>query len=143
MRLKLKNFVNRSEIIVEMAVVQPFAFNQDGLNGGTSTKIVCTITAGDSPLEISWFKGDQPLVQNDKIKVVELDEMTSMLSMKKLDLEDSGTYTCQASNAAGVTKHSSSLRVKGIHLFSIIFIILSVLLFEFSCIRKKRNLCLC
>ena len=105
-----------------MAVIQPFSFNQDGLNGGTSTKIVCTITAGDSPLEISWFKDQEPLVQNDKIKVVALDDMTSILSMKKLDLEHSGIYTCQASNPAGVTKYSSSLRVKGIDIISTFFL---------------------
>lgn len=105
---------NKRKIIVETAVIQPFSFDQNGLNGGTSTKIVCTITAGDLPVQIDWFKDDAPLVESDKNKILLLDDTTSMLSMKKLDLEDSGTYTCQATNSAGITKYSTMLRVKGI-----------------------------
>lgn len=98
---------------LEIAVIQPFPFEEKGLNGGTSTKIICTITAGDSPVSITWYKDDIPFKQNEKKRIVPLDESTSMLSLSKLDLEDSGTYTCQASNSAGITKYSSVLRVKG------------------------------
>lgn len=126
----IKTKIKLAHDIIEMAVIQPFAFDQNGLNGGTSTKIVCTITAGDSPVQISWYKDDLPLRESDKNKVLLLDDTTSMLSMKKLDLEDSATYSCQANNAAGVTKYSSVLRVKGIEsqlwIFSALFEMIEV-----------------
>lgn len=98
---------------VELPVIQPFAFDQNGLNGGTSSKIFCTITDGDLPVQIRWYKDEEPFQANDKKRVLMLDDRTSVLSLNKLDLEDSGTYVCRANNSAGLTHYSTMLRVKG------------------------------
>jgi len=74
---------------------------------------MCTITAGDPPLLIRWFKGNETLAESEKRKIMLLDDTTSMLSLVKLDLEDAGTYTCRANNSAGSVLYSADLRVKG------------------------------
>jgi hypothetical protein len=100
-------------VCVELPVIMPFGFDQNGLNGGTSSKIFCIIMAGDTPVQIRWYKNDRAFEANDKKRVQMLDDTTSMLSLNKLDLEDSGTYTCRANNSAGLTQYSTFLRVKG------------------------------
>lgn len=105
------------EIIVELPVIQPFSFDQNGLNGGTSSKIFCMVTAGDLPVQIQWYKDNELLKQNDKKKILLLDDTTSVLSLMKLDLDDAAEYICEARNIAGITNHSTVLRVKGIQLF--------------------------
>ena len=97
-------------------MVQPFVLDPNGLNGGTKSTIVCTVTGGDSPMQIRWLKDErafEPSAADKAKKVLAVDETTSMLSFNRLDLEDAGTYTCRAENAAGFAQYSTVLRVKG------------------------------
>lgn len=81
------------------------------MNGGASTRVMCTVIAGDQPLEIVWIKDGQPLT--DRSRTQKLDDFTLILSLRRLQLEDMGNYTCQVSNSAGVVSYTSSLKVKG------------------------------
>lgn len=92
--------------------VEPFSFNENGVNGGSSVRVMCSVLTGDQPLEITWLKDGAPLPEYSR-KTQKLDDNTVILSLRKLTLEDSGTYTCIAKNNAGSGSHSSLLRVKG------------------------------
>lgn len=97
-----------------MPQIEAFAFNPNGVNGGGSLKILCTVISGDSPIQIQWLKDGQSLnMERSHHKVQHLDEQTVLLSLSQLSLEDSGNYSCTVTNLAGSISHSSVLKVKG------------------------------
>lgn len=89
--------------------IEPFSFKESGINGGGSARLMCTVVAGDTPLNITWLKDGQSVHKG----VQQLDDFTMILSLSHLSLFDSGNYTCTASNSAGTAIHSSMLKVKG------------------------------
>lgn len=63
-------------------------------------------------MEIKWLKDGQPLMDHRR-KTQKIDETTVILSLRRLELEDSGNYTCVAENRAGAATHTAILKVKG------------------------------
>ncbi|XP_072155042.1 cell adhesion molecule Dscam1 isoform X22 [Bemisia tabaci] len=99
--------------VMVMPQIEAFAFNPNGVNGGGSLKILCTVISGDSPIQIQWLKDGQSLnMERSHHKVQHLDEQTVLLSLSQLSLEDSGNYSCTVTNLAGSISHSSVLKVK-------------------------------
>lgn len=122
--MKTKIFFPTVESIFLLALpeIEHFSFNENGVNGGSSVRVLCSLVNGDQPVEILWLKDGKQLTEYRR-KVQKLDENTVILSLRKMQLEDSGNYTCVAKNRAGTTSHSAILKVKGIvdrrfHLFS-------------------------
>uniref|UniRef100_A0A8D9B6K2 Down syndrome cell adhesion molecule-like protein Dscam2 n=1 Tax=Cacopsylla melanoneura TaxID=428564 RepID=A0A8D9B6K2_9HEMI len=110
--------ISFTTLLISMFLVQPqiepFAFNQQGMNGGGSLKILCTVSSGDPPFEMSWLKGAAPLVSSSSSRRSQrLDDTTLMLTFSQLSLDDAGNYTCLVSSPAGNTSHFSTLQVKG------------------------------
>lgn len=93
--------------------IEPFSFNPVGMNGGASVRMLCTIIAGDIPVQLTWLKDDQLIVTGGDHRTQQLDDTTVILSLSRLSLSDSGNYTCQAVNKAGRAQHTSLLLVKG------------------------------
>lgn len=93
--------------------IEPFSFNPNGLSGGASVRMLCSVIAGDLPVDITWFKDDVVIVTGGDHRTQRLDETTVILSLSRLSLSDSGNYTCQAVNKAGRAHNSSLLLVKG------------------------------
>lgn len=94
--------------------IEPFTFNQQGMNGGGSMKIFCTVISGDPPFQMSWVKDNGSLESTSKLRRSQrLDDTTLMLTFSHLSLEDAGNYSCLVSSPAGNTSHSSTLQVKG------------------------------
>lgn len=94
--------------------IEPFNFNQQGMNGGGSLKILCTVSSGDPPFEMSWFKDNASLTSTSNFRRSQrLDDTTLMLTFSHLSLDDAGNYSCLVSSPAGNTSHSSTLQVKG------------------------------
>lgn len=94
--------------------VTPYHFDQNGVNAQTSIRVLCAVVVGDTPINIKWFKNGQEIWTGMSAVIQKLDDMTSMLSLHHINVEDSGNYTCVATNAAGSASHSSQLKVKGI-----------------------------
>lgn len=92
--------------------IEPFTFNENGMNGGSSVRVLCSIITGDQPVEIKWLKDGKPLTEYRR-KTQKIDENTVILSLRKLQLEDSGNYTCISQNRAGSASHWGILKVKG------------------------------
>lgn len=93
--------------------IEPFSFNPNGMSGGASVRMLCSVIAGDLPVNITWFKDDVVILTGGDHRTQRLDETTVILSLSRLSLSDSGNYTCQAVNKAGRAHNSSLLLVKG------------------------------
>ena len=117
-------------------VVSPIVFSNN-LEEGHRGSAVCTVTMGDSPIEITWFKDgillrDQMDQQSsssihrshsasmfntgsdriDHIKIVEINNFMSTLTIANISRQHQGLYTCVASSPIGVTNVSAFLSVR-------------------------------
>lgn len=81
-------------------------------NVGTNFKSHCVLDEGSLPVSFEWLKNNIPLSSIDKVSI-ETDGQESMLTVSRLNLEDSGNYTCRANNDFGFDLQSTMLMVKG------------------------------
>lgn len=94
--------------------VEPFSITDNTLNEGGSTKLLCSVSSGDMPIQFVWTKNGRLVNTNGKnFKIQELDELTSIFSLTRVSLEDAGNYSCIAENKAGSTSHTAFLKVMG------------------------------
>lgn len=104
-------------MVLVLPQIEPFSFNPNGMNGGGTVKMMCSIIAGDLPIKFSWLKNGKTLTSEKDHKTQQLDDSTSILSLTNLSLNHSGNYTCLASNDAGKAELTSVLKVKGRNIF--------------------------
>ena len=108
-------------------VIDPFTFSKS-LHEGQRYNVLCSVTRGDSPLTIKWFKdgrllgpsagGHQinlasPAAEYSGINVIPITEYSSTLIFESLRPDHRGNYTCQASNRAGSAAITQSMIVHG------------------------------
>ncbi|XP_016339037.1 neural cell adhesion molecule 1-like isoform X2 [Sinocyclocheilus anshuiensis] len=74
---------------------------------GRTTLLLCK---ADSEGEISWLKGDED-VDEDRHVVEIIDESSSKLILKNLELDDAGIYTCVFENDHGTKKSNYQIYV--------------------------------
>ena len=94
--------------------IEAFAF-PDEVRAGIRTRLLCGVSQGDLPLEISWSKDGRPLMelQQPMLTVTELDKFSSVVTFTNLSAIHSGFYQCTARNAAGKAHYGTQLYVKG------------------------------
>jgi hypothetical protein len=102
-------------------VINPFS-PPPNLREGMRVMLTCSIVEGDAPVLIEFLKDDIPLRQthDTNIKIDSNNEFSSTLFISKVSYEDSGNYTCIASNLAAKTTYSVQMIVNG--MFARIFI---------------------
>lgn len=98
----------------------PFSFEKQ-LRAGSLVQLICTIGEGDSPIEVHWSAHGERIKPSTGIFTQRISERTSILSINSVGAEHRGTYSCQASNSAGVTNYTQVLAVNGT---SVLFCIL-------------------
>jgi len=66
------------------------------------TSVLCSVTSGDSPITITWYK-NHDLLQNvhPDIEILSLGEFTSSIRISSVRRDHSGNYTCQAKSFKG------------------------------------------
>ena len=91
----------------------PFTFGDKPVNQGDFVQLTCNVRRGDKPLALTWsLKGD--IISSDPTLTTTLiGQQTSLLMISSVDYHHSGTYTCRAENAAGISTHSAELTVNG------------------------------
>ncbi|KAL7294790.1 hypothetical protein TKK_0011722 [Trichogramma kaykai] len=90
-----------------------FSFGDEPLNAGDATSLTCSVTKGDSPLEIVWMFKSEPIdsANHGDVIVTQTGKRTKQLSIDSVNARHAGEYTCVASNVAGSTSRSAVLSV--------------------------------
>lgn len=103
------------------------------MNAGDAASAQCTITKGDSPIEIQWFHNGQPVTttstEQGGLTVVQLSKRLSVLSIDYVRDSNAGNYTCKAANRAGTVEFTSLLTVNGIFISFLFFLFLLFIIF--------------
>ncbi|KAA0199309.1 hypothetical protein HAZT_HAZT006499 [Hyalella azteca] len=88
-----------------------------GVEAGDRVTLTCTVSKGDSPLTIMWYRDGIPLPSHgsrtDDITIVSLNAYNSVLGVERVGPRHGGRYSCRASNAAGTDVLAYSLVVNG------------------------------
>lgn len=113
--------------------IEPFSLGKS-LREGQRASIMCTISSGDLPITISWFRNDQPITSdntgatsgdNDEqitieqqaalrgVRVSRVSDYSSTLLFESLLSEHTANYTCVARNDAGQVSHQAPMVVQG------------------------------
>ena len=87
---------------------------------GQRVSMLCSVTDGDLPIHLNWFRDDRLLIPgtggsaaNGDVSITEIGNYESVLRIDDLRPEHNANYTCVAENFAGRAQHSLTLRVKG------------------------------
>ena len=75
--------------------------------------MVCMVVQGDGPVQVAWYKDQEPLGHVPGVEAKMLDSMTSVLVFPSLTSQHSGRYVCEAQNDAGSAEAAASLSVNG------------------------------
>jgi len=93
--------------------IKPFTFGDTPVFAGQSAQVACSVSEGDSPLELSWtFDGSQD-VFGLGVSVLNIGMKTSLLSIDNTDSVHRGNYTCRVTNRAGQASYTAGLNVHG------------------------------
>ncbi|CAL4060004.1 unnamed protein product [Meganyctiphanes norvegica] len=91
--------------------IDPFYFPNNVMSEGSRAYLTCYIREGDLPVNLRWEKDGGPVPQYEGITTRYIDDYTSRLQIDRITSRLSGEYTCLATNQAGTTWHTASLRV--------------------------------
>ena len=102
-------------------MVERFVFPKN-LTRGKRLRVLCTVSEGDLPLEVDWWK-DGILIGNNEDQKYEsssygtsvrrIDEYTSLLAISFLETTHAGNYSCVASNSVAAYSRSATLTIRG------------------------------
>ncbi|KAL4143242.1 hypothetical protein QTP88_005598 [Uroleucon formosanum] len=91
--------------------IKPFTFGDTPVFAGQSAQVACSVSEGDSPLEMSWtFDGPRD-VFGLGVSVLNIGTKTSLLSIDYTDSVHRGNYTCRVTNRAGRASYTAGLNV--------------------------------
>lgn len=94
-------------------MINPFGFD-DNVNFGDSVQATCHVAKGDlKALKIKWKFNDRPLFAHLNILTSKLGDRSSFLTIPSVTADNSGSYTCVATNEAGQYNHTARLNVLG------------------------------
>ena len=96
--------------------LSPLSFGGDILNEGDFAQASCIVRKGDQPLAISWSFHGSNITSELGIVITPLGVRGSSLMIPTVGHKHRGTYTCKASNAAGVRTEIVDLNVNGIYM---------------------------
>lgn len=99
-------------LIVALPHINPFEFDGN-VNFGDSVQLTCHVGKGDLPLKIKWFFNEKPLFAHLNILTSKLGDRSSFLTIPSVTADNSGSYTCSASNSGGQSNHTTILNVLG------------------------------
>jgi len=99
-------------------VISPFN-PPPSLREGMRVMLTCSVVEGDPPVLIQFLKDGEPIHDegggpaSGRIKLDVNNEFSATLYITSVTAEDSGNYTCIASNMAAVSTYSIVMKVNG------------------------------
>ena len=110
-KLKLRNLLC---FITEPPDLDPIKFGKEIFDEGSSAQILCSVSAGDEPLTITWsFHGNDISSDSSGIVTSNFGSKTSFLMINSVNQGHRGLYTCLAKNKAGSATSTAELKVNG------------------------------
>lgn len=73
----------------------------------------CVLRTGDRPVTFTWMFNGLELIHTDDIQVLNVGSRTSILTLDPVQAHHQGTFSCRATNAAGMTEVEAKLIVNG------------------------------
>lgn len=100
------------QIFIDIPRIQKFVF-QDNIVEGSVVSVMCFALTKTKPISFEWLKnGHRISGSEENIRISNSDEMSGLI-LEPVQLEDSGNYTCSATNINGNDKYTASMSVKG------------------------------
>lgn len=96
----------------EKPKILPFEFPSE-VKEGQLLQVSCTVTTGDDPVTLQWYKDEMPLTSSSKFMISNVDSKMNFLILRDVGSEHTGTYTCVAFNPVGQQRSSAQLWVNG------------------------------
>lgn len=93
--------------------ITPFSGGEDAIFTGDYFTVMCAVTHGDLPMEITWLHNDREITDDLGVSFVS-NKRVSTLTIESVAAYNAGNYTCQAKNKAGVDKFAIELTVNGL-----------------------------
>ncbi|XP_049785936.1 Down syndrome cell adhesion molecule-like protein Dscam2 [Schistocerca cancellata] len=78
---------------------------------GERASLTCSVTRGDLPLTISWFKDGRSADSMPRVSVTRVDQFNSILLIESLSPDHNGNYSCVARNQVAEVSHTQQLMV--------------------------------
>ncbi|XP_015789024.1 Down syndrome cell adhesion molecule-like protein Dscam2 [Tetranychus urticae] len=92
--------------------IDPFSFPKD-MEEGMRNVAFCTVSSGDGPIYIDWYKNGVKLDSNGfGTRIEMLNSFTSTITFQSLTTQHTGNYTCLASNSAASVNFTAEMIVK-------------------------------
>ena len=101
------------EFLTEPPNIVPISFGREIFDEGSQTTLVCTVSAGDEPVIITWSFHGNNISSDSGIMTNNFGSKTSILMIQSVSHGHRGIYTCLAKNKAGSATSSAELRVNG------------------------------
>lgn len=80
---------------------------------GENVVQLCTTKTGSLPMNFEWQKKNEEINSNDERYSFQTAELHSLMSIRNVNMHDTGNYTCRVSNSFGSDSYSFSIFVKG------------------------------
>lgn len=91
----------------------PLTFGKESMDEGDFAQVICIVSRGDEPLDITWSLHGAVVSSEPSISTNQLGTRTSMLTIQSIGYRHSGFYTCTAKNRAGSSSEVTELKVNG------------------------------
>ncbi|XP_025834444.1 Down syndrome cell adhesion molecule-like protein Dscam2 isoform X9 [Agrilus planipennis] len=104
----------RGSVEVQVMVapqIFPFTFGEEEINSGDTISLQCTVSKGDSPLNITWTLNGHPIVPHKDDIIISNTKRMSSLMIESVQARHTGEYACIVGNIVGMTKYSAYLNV--------------------------------
>lgn len=82
-------------------------------NAGDMVELACQVPKGDRPVTVAWLRNGSAPAEGDGVATAMFGAHTRFLTIASVTPGHAGSYTCRATNAAGVAEHTAYLEVNG------------------------------
>ena len=93
------------------------------MKDGDIVSVMCLTIGGAQPIVFSWRKDDKELLLSQNMPQINIENspVVSVLILNGVTINSDGNYSCIARNNYGSSTYSSTLKVKGMLNFAIIY----------------------
>lgn len=98
---------------------------------GESARLHCKLK-GSPVIQVTWFKNNKELSESNTVRMSFVNNSEATLDITDVKVDDSGTYSCEATNDVGSDSCSTEVVVKGLFPELPLFISLRKFPFGFS-----------